>query len=102
TIITGCPAGACHRAGQTPDPLAGHDSRWIEPLFEMCACCSVQGESQMIRLPIGALALLFVLSPVAAPAQDWPTKQPIKVIVPFTAGSATDIAGRIVFDQVGK
>ena len=56
----------------------------------------------MIRLPIGALALLFVLSPVAALAQDWPAKQPIKVIVPFTAGSATDIAGRIVFEQVGK
>jgi tripartite-type tricarboxylate transporter receptor subunit TctC len=56
----------------------------------------------MIRLPIGALALLFVLLPVAAPAQDWPAKQPIKVIVPFTAGSATDIAGRIVFEQVGK
>ena len=56
----------------------------------------------MIRLPIEALALLFVLSPVAAPAQDWPARQPIKVIVPFTAGSATDIAGRIVFEQVGK
>jgi tripartite-type tricarboxylate transporter receptor subunit TctC len=56
----------------------------------------------MIRPSIGALALLFVFSPVAAPAQDWPAKQPIKVIVPFTAGSATDIAGRIVFEQVGK
>ena len=56
----------------------------------------------MIRLPIGALVLLFVLSPVAAPAQDWPARQPIKVIVPFSAGSATDIAGRIVFEQVGK
>ncbi len=41
-------------------------------------------------------------SPVAAPAQDWPAKQPIKIVVPFTAGSATDIAGRIVFEQVGK
>jgi tripartite-type tricarboxylate transporter receptor subunit TctC len=56
----------------------------------------------MIRLPIATLALLFALSPVAAPAQDWPAKQPIKIIVPFTAGSATDIAGRIVFEQVGK
>jgi tripartite-type tricarboxylate transporter receptor subunit TctC len=56
----------------------------------------------MIRVLMGALALLFVLSPVAAPAQDWPAKQPIKIIVPFTAGSATDIAGRIVFEQVGK
>jgi tripartite-type tricarboxylate transporter receptor subunit TctC len=56
----------------------------------------------MFRLAMGASALLLVLSPVAAPAQDWPAKQPIKVIVPFTAGSATDIAGRIVFEQVGK
>ena len=55
----------------------------------------------MSRL-IGASALLLVLSSVAALAQDWPAKQPIKVIVPFTAGSATDIVGRIVFEQVGK
>jgi len=56
----------------------------------------------MIRLSIKALALLLSFSPVAASAQDWPTKQPIKIVVPFTAGSATDIAGRIVFEQVGK
>jgi tripartite-type tricarboxylate transporter receptor subunit TctC len=56
----------------------------------------------MIRLSIRALALLLSFWPVAALAQDWPTKQPIKVVVPFTAGSATDIAGRIVFEQVGK
>lgn len=56
----------------------------------------------MIRLSIRALALLLSLSPLAALAQDWPTKQPIKIVVPFTAGSATDIAGRIVFEQVGK
>src|SRR3954454_23617976 len=56
----------------------------------------------MIRLCIKALALLLSFSPVAALAQHWPTRQPIKVVVPFTAGSATDIAGRIVFEQVGK
>ena len=56
----------------------------------------------MIRVMMGASALLLVLSSAVAPAQDWPSKQPIKVIVPFTAGSATDIAGRIVFEQVGK
>src|SRR3954468_4301877 len=56
----------------------------------------------MSRLKIGGWDLLRALSAVAAPAQDWPAKQPIKVIVPFTAGSATDIAGRIVFEHVGK
>jgi tripartite-type tricarboxylate transporter receptor subunit TctC len=49
-----------------------------------------------------ALATLLLLLPVAAQAQDWPHRQPIKIIVPFTAGSATDVAGRIVFDQVGR
>lgn len=49
-----------------------------------------------------ALALLLMLPPVAASAQEWPTKQPIKVIVPFTAGSATDITARTVVDQVGR
>lgn len=38
----------------------------------------------------------------AALAQDWPAKQPIKVIVPFTAGSTTDIVGRTVYDQVSR
>jgi tripartite-type tricarboxylate transporter receptor subunit TctC len=56
----------------------------------------------MTRLVVGASALLLLLSPGIASAQDWPAKQSIKVIVPFTAGSATDVAGRIVFEQVGK
>ncbi len=34
-------------------------------------------------------------------AQAWPTK-PIKVVVPLTAGSATDVMARIVFDEVSK
>jgi tripartite-type tricarboxylate transporter receptor subunit TctC len=56
----------------------------------------------MIRNFFGALPLLALLFPTAAPAQEWPTRQPIKVIVPFTAGSATDITARTVVDQVGK
>jgi tripartite-type tricarboxylate transporter receptor subunit TctC len=34
-------------------------------------------------------------------AQAWPTK-PIKVVVPLTPGSATDVMARIVFDEVSK
>jgi tripartite-type tricarboxylate transporter receptor subunit TctC len=56
----------------------------------------------MIRKFFGAAIVLAVFFPAAASAQDWPTKQPIKVIVPFTAGSATDITARTVVDQVGK
>jgi len=56
----------------------------------------------MIRTFVRALALLLLLSPVTALAQEWPNKQSIKIIVPFTAGSATDVAGRMVFEQVGR
>jgi len=42
------------------------------------------------------------MAPLAAAAQEWPARQPIKIIVPFSAGSATDIVARTVFDQVGK
>jgi tripartite-type tricarboxylate transporter receptor subunit TctC len=37
----------------------------------------------------------------AAFAQGYPTK-PVKIVVPFTAGSATDILARVVGDQLSK
>jgi tripartite-type tricarboxylate transporter receptor subunit TctC len=37
----------------------------------------------------------------SARAQTWPAK-PIHVVVPFTAGSATDTIARTVFEQVGR
>jgi tripartite-type tricarboxylate transporter receptor subunit TctC len=37
----------------------------------------------------------------SAQAQTWPTK-PIHVVVPFTAGSATDTIARTVLEQVGR
>jgi tripartite-type tricarboxylate transporter receptor subunit TctC len=54
-----------------------------------------------IRTPWTA-ALAAVLLAAPASAQEWPSRQPIRVIVPLTAGSSTDIVGRTVFEQVGK
>ena len=51
-----------------------------------------------IRTSILVLAVLFV--PAAAMAQSWPTGQPIKAIITFSAGSASDVIARAVFDQV--
>ena len=45
-------------------------------------------------------ALVFAASAVAF-AQSYPAK-PVKVIVPFTAGSATDILARVMADQFSK
>ena len=47
------------------------------------------------------LTVLLVASSAPSFAQDWPTR-PIRVIVPFTPGSATDIIPRTVFAEVQK
>jgi tripartite-type tricarboxylate transporter receptor subunit TctC len=57
---------------------------------------------RMTRHVVRALAFILILAPLAAQAQDWPSKEPIKIIVPFSAGSATDIVARLVFEQVGS
>lgn len=43
--------------------------------------------------------LVFVLFSMAAAAQNWPTK-PLRAIVPYGAGSTTDIIPRMVFEQL--
>lgn len=56
----------------------------------------------MTRHLVRALAFILFLAPLAVKSQDWPGKEPIKIIVPFSAGSATDIVARTVFNQVGS
>jgi len=48
-----------------------------------------------------ALVALAIGSANNAQAQNWPAK-PVKVVIPLTAGSATDVMARIVFDQVSQ
>ena len=55
-----------------------------------------------MRSFVRGLAAIVLIMPLGATAQDWPAKQPIKIMVPFSAGSATDITARTVFEQVGR
>jgi tripartite-type tricarboxylate transporter receptor subunit TctC len=48
-----------------------------------------------------AVALVAAVSAIPAGAQDWPSK-PVKVIVPFAAGGATDRLGRLVADHLSR
>src|SRR5665213_3635058 len=51
-------------------------------------------------LLLGMIAILAAHG--AAFAQDWPTKEPIHVIISNTPGSALDVTARIVMNQVGR
>ena len=45
--------------------------------------------------------LALLLAPLAAHAQDWPTK-PVRMIVPFAAGGSTDVAARLVAEYLSR
>lgn len=49
----------------------------------------------------GALVLACILGPLAAMAQDYPSR-PVKILVPFTPGSATDILARTVGQKLAE
>ena len=52
------------------------------------------------RITLAALALA-TLSPATFAQADWPRGAPIKFIVPFTAGSGTDVLARTVGEKLG-
>src|SRR4051794_10437229 len=54
----------------------------------------------MIRL-FGARVSLFVFACGAAWAQPYPSK-PVRVVISFAAGGATDVLGRIVLQKMGE
>ena len=57
----------------------------------------------MCVVRILALAVAAViLSPMAAQAQDWPSRGPIRFIVPYPPGGSTDVGARVIADIFGK
>jgi tripartite-type tricarboxylate transporter receptor subunit TctC len=56
-------------------------------------------DSILSRAALSAFLLIAALTP--APAQDWPSRN-VTVIVPVPAGVTSDIAARVIFEQVGK
>ncbi len=48
-----------------------------------------------------AIALLAITVSAVAQAQTWPSK-PLKLIIPYAAGSGPDVATRPVADEIGK
>jgi tripartite-type tricarboxylate transporter receptor subunit TctC len=54
----------------------------------------------MIVRILTAFALTIAV-PLAALAQDWPTK-PVRMIVPFAAGGSTDVAARLVAEYLSR
>jgi tripartite-type tricarboxylate transporter receptor subunit TctC len=48
-----------------------------------------------------AILFLAVSASSAAVAQEWPSR-PIRAVIPFTAGSGSDIVGRTVLEQISK
>ena len=48
---------------------------------------------------LSALCLTLLALPATAQSQNWPTK-PLRAIVPYAAGTITDIIPRVVFEQL--
>jgi tripartite-type tricarboxylate transporter receptor subunit TctC len=49
----------------------------------------------------GLIALLALVIPLAAEAQEWPSR-PIKFIVPYPPGGSTDVGARVIGDQLSR
>jgi tripartite-type tricarboxylate transporter receptor subunit TctC len=57
---------------------------------------------RLFALTAFASVLAAALGTASSQAQEWPMRQPIRVLVALTPGSAIDLVSRLVFEQVSK
>ena len=81
---------------------SAHSDALRRAIWGMSVKTDQSGEQIMGRRWLFALGLVLTGFYGSAVAQTWPTKQLIRAIVPFSPGSAADIIGRVVLDQVSK
>lgn len=69
---------------------------WIQ----RCQACAKAGKFSMAAAALGILAAT-IAAPAAAQNNGWPSK-PIRMIVPFPAGSFTDTVARVLSERLTK
>src|SRR5262249_55492553 len=57
--------------------------------------------SMMRWLPVAAFVALAIGGPLAASAQEWPSR-PIKFVVPYPPGGSTDVGARVIGDYLSR
>ncbi len=53
------------------------------------------------RLSLASLASVMLLGSLDAMASEWP-RQPVRLVIPFSAGGATDMLGRVLANELGR
>ncbi|WP_240939146.1 tripartite tricarboxylate transporter substrate binding protein [Diaphorobacter sp. HDW4A] len=54
------------------------------------------------RVIFQAIASALMFAPFVAGAAEWPAEKVIKIVIPFSAGGATDLLGRALAVELGK
>nr|WP_272877192.1 tripartite tricarboxylate transporter substrate-binding protein [Roseomonas marmotae] len=85
---------AARDAGGRSRSAALFDALGALPRWRFCVCCSMENERMITRRALGFAAAVAAASPAFAQTGGWPSR-PVRVIVPYGAGGATDTLCRL-------